>query len=83
MKIDPNDLITQAEAARIRGVSHEAIRHLVREGRFKVIRVGGKPFVLRSEIKAYRPGVGGRPPKKKAAKGAVKSRVSPRKSNSN
>lgn len=27
MKIDEDDMITQAEAARIRGVSHEAIRY--------------------------------------------------------
>ena len=65
MRIDPDDMITQAEAARIRGVSHEAIRHLVRQGRFKVFRIGGKPFLLRSEVEAYQPGVGGRPRTKK------------------
>src|SRR5262249_14600187 len=69
MKIDPNDLITQTEAARIRGVTHEAIRYLVRKGRFTVIKVGGRVFLSRSEVEAFKPSVGGRPkanPTKKA-----------------
>ena len=66
MLIDSDDMITQAEAARIRGVSHEAIRNLVRRGRFKVFKIGGKIFLSQREVKRFKPGVGGRPRKKPA-----------------
>ena len=65
MKIDPDDMITQAEAARIRGVSHEAIRYLVRQGRLKTRRIGGRIFLSRKDVEAYKPNVGGRPSKRK------------------
>jgi excisionase family DNA binding protein len=60
------DLISQAEAARLRGVSRQAIRKLVESGRFSVVSVGGRQFVRRSEVLAYTPLQAGRP-KKKAA----------------
>ena len=66
---DQDDMITMAEAARIRGVSHEAIRYLVRMGRVKVRRIAGKVFLSRKSLEAYEPSVGGRPRKKKSAKG--------------
>lgn len=68
MNIDADDMITQAEAAKIRGVSHEAIRNLVSRGRFKVFKIGGKTFLSRTEVKAFKPSVGGRPRTKKVAK---------------
>jgi excisionase family DNA binding protein len=68
MLIDSDDMITQAEAARIRGVGHEAIRNLVRRGRFKVFKVGGKIFLSRKEVEAFKPRAGGRPRKKKPSK---------------
>lgn len=63
MKVDPDDLITQTDAARIRGVSHQAIAHLIKEGRFQTIKIAGKTFLLRTEVENYKPGVGGRPKK--------------------
>jgi len=78
MKIDPNDLITQTEAARIRGVTHEAIRYLVRKGRFTVVKIGGRVFLSRSEVEAFKPSVGGRP-KAKQTKRAVQEPKVPRK----
>ena len=71
MEIDQDDMITQADAAFIRGVSHEAIRDLVRRGRLKVFKIGGKPFLSKKEVKAFKPQVGGRPPKTNK-KGATK-----------
>jgi hypothetical protein len=68
VKIDQDDMITQAEAARIRGVSHEAIRYLVRMERVEVHRIAGKVFISRKSIEAYQPSVGGRPRKKKPAR---------------
>jgi hypothetical protein len=59
-----DDLITQAEAARLRGVSRAAISDLVKRRKLKVKRIGGLPFVSRSEVLGYIPEVGGRPSRK-------------------
>jgi excisionase family DNA binding protein len=56
------DLITQAEAARLRGVSREAIYGLVARRKLSIVEIGGHKFVRRSEIENYTPDAGGRPP---------------------
>jgi excisionase family DNA binding protein len=61
MPTDLKDLITQAEAARIRGVSREAIYDLVGRGKLKVVEIGGQKFVRRSDVENYEAGAGGRP----------------------
>lgn len=58
---DLDDLITQSEAARIRGVTREAIYGLVLRGKLTVVEIGGQKFVRRSEVENYTPEVGGRP----------------------
>ncbi len=58
---DVNDLITQAEAARIRGVSREAVYGLVARGKLTVVEIGGQKFLKRSEVESYQPEPGGRP----------------------
>ena len=65
----PEELISQAEAARIRGVSQQAIANLIRRGRLSSTLVAGRTLVLRAEVEAFvaKPKLG-RPPKKKAAK---------------
>ncbi len=55
------DLITQAEAARLRGVSREAIYGLVARKKLEVIEIGGQKFVRRSDVESYTPEIGGRP----------------------
>lgn len=55
--------ISQAEAARIRGVSRQAIARLVKKGRFQVLRIGGKVLLKRCEVNAYEPAQSGRPRK--------------------
>jgi excisionase family DNA binding protein len=62
------DWITQAEAARVRGVSPQGISDLIRRGRLQTLRIGGKTFVRRSEVEAFTPTTGGRPRKKVAPK---------------
>jgi excisionase family DNA binding protein len=57
------DLISQAEAARLRGVTRAAIQDLVRRGRIRSINVGGRSLVYRSEIVNYEQGEPGRPRK--------------------
>jgi excisionase family DNA binding protein len=69
--IEPKNLedwISQAEAARIRGVSQERIRQLVQEGRLQSLEVAGRKLVRRSEVEAFVPKPEGRPAKKTAPK---------------
>jgi excisionase family DNA binding protein len=54
--VDMSDLISQSEAARLRGVSRNAIGYLVRQGRLSTTEVGGRTFVYRSEVEAFKPG---------------------------
>jgi excisionase family DNA binding protein len=60
---DMTDLISQAEAARIRGVTRAAIQDLVRRGRVRSVNLGGRALVYRSEIESYEQGEPGRPRK--------------------
>jgi excisionase family DNA binding protein len=48
------DLISQAEAARLRGVSRAAIRDLIRRERLRSVSVGGRELVYRSEVEAFK-----------------------------
>ena len=61
---DLQDLITQAEAARLRGVSREAIYGLVARGKLIAVEIGGQKFLKRSEVESYTREIGGRPPTK-------------------
>lgn len=54
------DLISIAEAARLRGVTHGAIRSLIDRGRLRAVEVGGRRFVVRGEVRAFKPEKGGR-----------------------
>src|SRR5258708_11048462 len=58
-----DDWVSQAEAARIRGVSRQAIARLIKRGRFRTLSVGGKVLLRRSEVKNYMPEQPGRRPK--------------------
>lgn len=69
---DITDLITQAEAARLREVSREAIRALVRRNRLQSIEMFGKRLVYRSEVLAFEPDKPG--PKKDKEESAVKTK---------
>jgi hypothetical protein len=61
-----DDLITQAEAARLRGVTRSAISDLVKRGKLKKVqKVGAVLFLSRREVLSYTPEVGGRPAGKK------------------
>lgn len=57
------DWVSQAEAARIRGVSRQAIARLIKKGRFRVFRIGGKILLRRSEVRDYERELPGRPRK--------------------
>jgi excisionase family DNA binding protein len=57
------DWISQAEAARIRGVSRQAIARLIKKGRFAVLHIAGKTLLKRSDVKGYEREQPGRPRK--------------------
>lgn len=50
---DVGDLMTIAEAARLRGVSRSAISELVRRGRLRSIEMFGRVLVYRSEVESF------------------------------
>lgn len=56
-----NDLISQAEAARLRGVTRAAIQDLVWCGGIRAVEVGGRSLVYRSEVISYEKGEPGHP----------------------
>jgi excisionase family DNA binding protein len=63
---DISTWISQSEAARLRGVSREAIYNLVKKNRLKTLRLGEKTLVNRIEVENYRPRLPGPKPKKKS-----------------
>jgi plasmid maintenance system antidote protein VapI len=72
-KEDSKKYFSQAEAARRRGVSDQAIANLIRRGRLTTVEVAGRIVVLRSEIEGFvaRPKFGN-PPKRATSKKASK-----------
>jgi excisionase family DNA binding protein len=63
-KVDEmSDLISQAEAARLRGVSRAAIADLIKRGKLRSVSVAGRALVYRSDIINYEQGEPGRPRK--------------------
>lgn len=60
---NPEDWVSQADAARIRGVSRQAIGRLIKKGRLATLTVGGKVLLKRSEVESFKPEQAGRPSK--------------------
>jgi len=58
-----DDWISQAEAARIRGVSRQAVARLIKRQRLATLKIGGRLLVKRKDIEEFKPEKGGRPPK--------------------
>jgi hypothetical protein len=67
------DLITQAEAARLRGVTRSAIAYLIAQGRLKTYKRFGVSFVSKSEVESYEPQKPGPRPTSKAKAEAAPS----------
>jgi excisionase family DNA binding protein len=63
-KLVADKWISQAEAARIRGVSPQAIGRLLKKGRFRSLQIGGRILLDRREVENYRPKRTGRPRKR-------------------
>lgn len=48
-----SDLITVSEAAKIRGVSRQAIHGLIERGRLRSVNMFGRVLLYRSEVEAF------------------------------
>lgn len=59
--IDPAGWISQAEAARLRCVTRQAISKLVSNGRLRTVVIGGRTFVNLADVMAFEPLPAGRP----------------------
>lgn len=57
--------ITQAQAARLRGVSRQAINKLVKTGRIKSIRIASILLVNKEDVANFKALSSGRPKKEK------------------
>lgn len=55
-----DEWITQAEAARKRGVSRQSINKLVKAGRLLTLTIGGVVFVSSQQISQFEPAPKGR-----------------------
>jgi len=49
-----NEFVTLSEAAKIRGVSREAVHALVRRGRLRAVMVFGRLLLFRNEVENFR-----------------------------
>lgn len=70
--VDLNDLITQAEAAQLRGITRAAITDLVKRGRLRTVQRFGKKLVFRSEVENFQAEHKGWPKGKPRKRGAKK-----------
>jgi hypothetical protein len=63
---NPNELLTPAQAARLKGVSRQWISNLIRQEKLGVVKIAGRNFVRQSEVLNYKAAPKpGRPPKAK------------------
>ncbi len=60
---NPDEWLSIMNAARLRGVSRQAMDSLVRKGRFETLKISGVIFIRKKEVEAYRPVNTGRPRK--------------------
>jgi excisionase family DNA binding protein len=67
-QVEPSEWLSQAEAAKIRGVSRQAIADLVAKGRFTTFTIGGKILLKRSEVEKFKPKAPGPLPKQQHSK---------------
>jgi excisionase family DNA binding protein len=67
------DYLTVPQAAERRGVSRQAILHLIDERKLKATKMGRVWLIHKDDLAAYTPDPGGRPPKKKRPRKSPKA----------
>jgi hypothetical protein len=55
-----SDLVSQAEAAKIRGTSRAAISQLIKRGRLQTVEVAGRQLLKKSAVEDFEAEAGGR-----------------------
>jgi excisionase family DNA binding protein len=63
--LNPALWISQSEAAKMRGVSRQAIANLVKKDRFRTLKIGGKTLLHRQDVETYQDKPPGPEPKSK------------------
>ena len=56
----PSEWVSPADAARIRGVTRQAIMKLMKQGRIETAEIGGKKLVRLSAVSDFKPNPPGR-----------------------
>lgn len=64
-KISTEEWITQSEAAKVRGVSRQAINNLIKKGRIKTIKVSSVVLLDKKDVENFESLKPGRPSKDK------------------
>lgn len=59
-KIETSEWVSQAKAARLRGVSRQAIWKLVVRGRIRSVEIAGHKLVSLADVKSFKRGRAGR-----------------------
>jgi len=59
--IDLSEWISLAEAARVRGVTRQAVSKLVKQGRLRTLNAGGRFLVHREDVLSFTKKLAGRP----------------------
>jgi hypothetical protein len=72
VKIDPDKLLTVAQAAERRGTTRQAINYLIRRGKLASVEIAGRRFIHLKDLESFVPDQGGRPPSKGTKKGSKK-----------
>jgi hypothetical protein len=77
--IQLDDWISQAEAARMRGITGAGIVSLIKRGRLETLEIAGKVLVSRKQIEEFVPRRGGRPRKNVAGADSLKAQTETKK----
>jgi excisionase family DNA binding protein len=57
---DVGELVSISQAARLRGVSPQAIDDLIKRGRLPAVEVAGRRLLRRPDVEGFKPETGGR-----------------------
>jgi len=68
VNFNPKELVSQATAARMRGVSKQAIANLIRRGKLKSVMIDNHVFLLKKDVESFEPDTPGPKPKTRQRK---------------
>jgi len=75
MSVNPNELLTVTQAARLKGITRQWLTRLIKAGRLPAVQIAGRSFVRQQDVINYKAAPKtGRPLKVKAEKVKSKKR---------